>query len=226
MSKNSVKPEPSEPELFVNFDTPKFATKALVATAVEQPEMGNEIGKFLQAELQPTLQDIEHQLTLRQAVSERTQMLMVKVLEAMTGAQASEIDFWATNILDEQNGEAQRRQIQYLSLLHITSVPVPNENQTRSAVRLTKFCRTCKFWRYTTSEQAKNCWHTCVNNKKTIWQLIYLAGLKWIAEAMFSFHKLVKCVLSDSLDYVSSSQVYQLPNCLLVVHTSMPAVLR
>ncbi|KAA6356877.1 MAG: hypothetical protein EZS28_047595, partial [Streblomastix strix] len=111
MSKNSIKPEPSGPGLFVNFDPPKFTAKTSVATAIEQPEMGDEIGKFLQAELQPTLQDIERQLTPRQAVSERTQTLMAKVLEAMTGVQANEIDFWATNILDEQNGEARRREI-------------------------------------------------------------------------------------------------------------------
>ncbi|KAA6359399.1 MAG: hypothetical protein EZS28_045074, partial [Streblomastix strix] len=117
----------SQPRLFVNFDTPKFTTKTPVATAVEQQEMGDEIGKFLQSELQPTLQDIERQLTLRQTVSERTQLLMAKVLEAMTGVQASEIDLWATNILDKKNGEARRREIQCPSLLPVTSVPVPDE---------------------------------------------------------------------------------------------------
>ncbi|KAA6400591.1 MAG: hypothetical protein EZS28_003886 [Streblomastix strix] len=45
----------------------------------------------------------------------------------MTGVQASEIDFWATNILDEQNGAARRREIQCPSLLSVTSVPVPDE---------------------------------------------------------------------------------------------------
>ncbi|KAA6355794.1 MAG: hypothetical protein EZS28_048679 [Streblomastix strix] len=84
MSKNSVKPEPSEPELFVDFETPKFTTKTPVTTVNEQPEMGDEIGKFLQSELQPTLQDIERQLTPWQTVIERTQALMTKVLEAMT----------------------------------------------------------------------------------------------------------------------------------------------
>ncbi|KAA6356765.1 MAG: hypothetical protein EZS28_047707, partial [Streblomastix strix] len=76
MSKNSVKLEPSEPGLFVYIDPPKFTAMTPVTTSVEQPAMGDEIGKFLQAELQPTLQDIERQLTPRQAVSERTQMLM------------------------------------------------------------------------------------------------------------------------------------------------------
>jgi hypothetical protein len=52
---------------------------------------------------------------------------MAKVLEAMTSVQANEIDFWATNILDEQNGEARRREIQCPSLLPVTSVPVPDE---------------------------------------------------------------------------------------------------
>ncbi|KAA6356425.1 MAG: hypothetical protein EZS28_048048, partial [Streblomastix strix] len=99
MSKNSIKPEPTEPRLFVNFDSSMFTTKTPVVTAVEQPEMGDEIGKFLQAELQPTLQDIERQLTPRQTDSEKTQTLMAKVLEAMTGVQANEIDFWATNSL-------------------------------------------------------------------------------------------------------------------------------
>ncbi|KAA6367923.1 MAG: hypothetical protein EZS28_036550, partial [Streblomastix strix] len=88
---------------------------------------GVEIGKFLQAELQPTLQDIERQLTPRQAASEKTQVLITKVLEAMTGIQARETDFWATNIQDKQNGEARRREIQCPSLLPVTSVPVPDE---------------------------------------------------------------------------------------------------
>ncbi|KAA6344326.1 MAG: hypothetical protein EZS28_052248, partial [Streblomastix strix] len=127
MSKNSIKPEPSEPGLFVNFDTPKLTTKTSITTVNEQQEIGDEIGKFLQSELQPTLQDIERQLTPRQAVYERMQTLMAKVLEAMTGVQANEIDFWATNILDEQNGEAQKKEIQCPSLLPITSVPVPDE---------------------------------------------------------------------------------------------------
>ncbi|KAA6401186.1 MAG: hypothetical protein EZS28_003292 [Streblomastix strix] len=89
--------------------------------------MGDEIGKFHQSELQPTLQDIERQLTSRQAVSERTQTLLAKVLEEMTDVQASETDFWATNILYEQNGEVWRREIQCISQLSITSVPVPDE---------------------------------------------------------------------------------------------------
>ncbi|KAA6363826.1 MAG: hypothetical protein EZS28_040647 [Streblomastix strix] len=54
-------------------------------------------------------------------------MLMAKVLEAITGVQANEIDFWATNILDEQNGVARRSEIQCPSLLPITSVPEPDE---------------------------------------------------------------------------------------------------
>ncbi|KAA6389520.1 MAG: hypothetical protein EZS28_014952, partial [Streblomastix strix] len=89
--------------------------------------MGDEIRKFLQAELQPMLQDIERQLTPMQAFNERTQTLMAKVLEVMTGVQASKIDFWATNFLEEQNGEARRLEIQCPSLLPITSVPVPDE---------------------------------------------------------------------------------------------------
>ncbi|KAA6359599.1 MAG: hypothetical protein EZS28_044875, partial [Streblomastix strix] len=101
--------------------------KTPVTTAIDQPGMGGQICKFFQFELQPTLQDIERQLTPRQVVSERAQALIAKVLEAMTGVQASEIDFWATNILDEQNGEALRRQIQCLSQLLITSVSIPDE---------------------------------------------------------------------------------------------------
>ncbi|KAA6396870.1 MAG: hypothetical protein EZS28_007601 [Streblomastix strix] len=127
MSRNSIKPEPSEPGQFVNFETPEFTAKTPVTTAIEQPEIRDNIRKFLQSELQPTLQDIERQLTSRQAVSERTQTLIAKVLKAMTCAQASGIDFWATKILDEQNGEAEIREIQCPSLLLITSVPVTNE---------------------------------------------------------------------------------------------------
>ncbi|KAA6346922.1 MAG: hypothetical protein EZS28_052061 [Streblomastix strix] len=52
---------------------------------------------------------------------------MTKVLEAMTGVHASRIDFWATNIRDEQNGEAGRMEKQFLSLLFITQVTVPDD---------------------------------------------------------------------------------------------------
>ncbi|KAA6390378.1 MAG: hypothetical protein EZS28_014096 [Streblomastix strix] len=44
----------------------------------------------------------------------------------MTGVQSNEIDFWATNILDEQNGGARRREIQCPSLQPVTSVLVPD----------------------------------------------------------------------------------------------------
>ncbi|KAA6391524.1 MAG: hypothetical protein EZS28_012950 [Streblomastix strix] len=127
MSKNSIKPEPTEPGLFANFDTPKITAKTPVTATAEKPELRDEIGKFLQSAQHPTLQDIERQLTPRQAVSERTQTFIAKVLEAITGAQASERDFWATNILDEKNGEALRRELLRPSLLPITSVPVPDE---------------------------------------------------------------------------------------------------
>ncbi|KAA6337587.1 MAG: hypothetical protein EZS28_052776, partial [Streblomastix strix] len=127
MSKNSVKPELSEQVLFENFDTPKFTTRTPVTITVEQPEQVDEIGKFLQSEQLQTLQDIEHQLTSRQAVSERRQMLMASVLQAMSGLQSSEIDFWATCILFKRNGEDRRREIQCPSLLPITSVLVKDE---------------------------------------------------------------------------------------------------
>ncbi|KAA6392002.1 MAG: hypothetical protein EZS28_012471 [Streblomastix strix] len=127
MSKNSLKSELSEQGLFVNFDTPTFITRTPVKTTVEQPELGDEIGKFLQSVQQPTLQHIERQLTPRNTVSERTQALQEKVLQAIVGVHAREIDFWATNILDEQNGKAFRREIQHPSLLPITSIPVQDE---------------------------------------------------------------------------------------------------
>ncbi|KAA6358394.1 MAG: hypothetical protein EZS28_046079, partial [Streblomastix strix] len=126
-SKNSVKPELSGLGLQVNFYAPQFTTKTPVATAVEQPEMGDEIGKFLQSELQRTLKNIKCYLTPRQAVSERMQAQMANFLEAMIGERASDINFWATNILDEQNAEARRREIQCPSQLPIISVPVPDE---------------------------------------------------------------------------------------------------
>ncbi|KAA6391243.1 MAG: hypothetical protein EZS28_013232 [Streblomastix strix] len=65
--------------------------------------------------------------TPEKTVSERTQTLMAKVVDAVTGVQASEIDFWATNVLNEQNGGARRREIQCPSLLLIISVPVLDE---------------------------------------------------------------------------------------------------
>ncbi|KAA6381706.1 MAG: hypothetical protein EZS28_022768 [Streblomastix strix] len=61
MSKNSIKPEPLQPLLFANFDTPKFTAMTPATTISEVPEMADEIGKFLQSELQQTLQDIERQ---------------------------------------------------------------------------------------------------------------------------------------------------------------------
>ncbi|KAA6387388.1 MAG: hypothetical protein EZS28_017086 [Streblomastix strix] len=94
MSKNPAQPKPSEPGLFVNFDPPKFTTWTHIATAVEQPDMGNEIGKFLQSEQQPTLHDIECQLTPRQKVSKKTQTIMAKVLKAITGIHISVINFY------------------------------------------------------------------------------------------------------------------------------------
>ncbi|KAA6374900.1 MAG: hypothetical protein EZS28_029572, partial [Streblomastix strix] len=109
MSKNSIKLEPSELGLFVNFDPQKLTARTPVTTKVDQLESEDEAEKFLQSEQQPKLQDIERQLTPRQAAGERTQMLMAKGLEAMTGVQASEIDFLATEILDEKNGEARTR---------------------------------------------------------------------------------------------------------------------
>ncbi|KAA6370074.1 MAG: hypothetical protein EZS28_034399 [Streblomastix strix] len=59
ISKNSVKSEPPEPGLFVNFDTPKFTAQTSVTIINEQPEMGDEIWKFLQSKQQPMLQVIE-----------------------------------------------------------------------------------------------------------------------------------------------------------------------
>ncbi|KAA6372267.1 MAG: hypothetical protein EZS28_032205 [Streblomastix strix] len=106
ITKNSVQLERSELELFVYFDPSKFVAGTPVTTTIEQLEQREEIDKFLQFEQQPTLLDIEYQLSIRQAVSERKQALMAKVMEALTSVHASEIDFRATNIPDEQNGES------------------------------------------------------------------------------------------------------------------------
>ncbi|KAA6360044.1 MAG: hypothetical protein EZS28_044429, partial [Streblomastix strix] len=121
------KTEKQEFRLFANFDPPKFTAKTSVTTINEQLEMGDEIVKFLQFELQPTLQDIQLQLTPRQSVSEKMQTLKTKVFEAMSNVQVNEIDFWVTNILNEQNNKARRRDIQFPSLQYLTSIPVPDE---------------------------------------------------------------------------------------------------
>ncbi|KAA6371701.1 MAG: hypothetical protein EZS28_032773 [Streblomastix strix] len=127
LSINSVKLVSSEQGLFMNFNTPMITARTPVTTTVEQPELVDQIGKFLQSEQQSTLKNIERQLTTRQTVSERTQILLTKVLEAMSSLQTSEINFRTTNIFDQQNGEARRREIQCPSQLPITSVPVLDE---------------------------------------------------------------------------------------------------
>ncbi|KAA6383278.1 MAG: hypothetical protein EZS28_021196 [Streblomastix strix] len=127
MLKNSIQSELSEPGLFVIFDAPKFTARTPVATISEQPVMGDDFGKFIQFEQQPALQDIEKQLSLMQAVSQRTQMLTANVLLAMTSVQLSEIDFWSTNILDQQNNEARKREIQCSSILLISSIRISDE---------------------------------------------------------------------------------------------------
>ncbi|KAA6371531.1 MAG: hypothetical protein EZS28_032944 [Streblomastix strix] len=78
--------------------------------------------------------DTLHILITTQAVCDGTQALLAKVMQAMTGLQAREIDFLATNILVEQNAEPRRREIQFLSLLSTTSIPVPEES-TRLEVK-------------------------------------------------------------------------------------------
>ncbi|KAA6370433.1 MAG: hypothetical protein EZS28_034040, partial [Streblomastix strix] len=83
-SKNSIKPEQLEPGFFVNFDASMFTARTPVNTTVEQLELGDEIGKFLQSKQQLTLQDIKLQLAPMQAVSKKTQALMAKILKAMT----------------------------------------------------------------------------------------------------------------------------------------------
>ncbi|KAA6401477.1 MAG: hypothetical protein EZS28_002995 [Streblomastix strix] len=98
----------------MNFDPPKYIVTAPVTTTVKQLEHRDEIGKFLQPEQQSMLQDIERQLAPRQAFSGRMQTHMAKVMEA-------------TYILEEQNCEANKREIQCLSLLLIISVSVPEE---------------------------------------------------------------------------------------------------
>ncbi|KAA6366164.1 MAG: hypothetical protein EZS28_038310, partial [Streblomastix strix] len=61
--------EPSEQGHFVNLDTSQFTTTIPTTTAVEQPNAGDETGKYLQSQLQQTLQDIERQPTPRRTVS-------------------------------------------------------------------------------------------------------------------------------------------------------------
>ncbi|KAA6374204.1 MAG: hypothetical protein EZS28_030271, partial [Streblomastix strix] len=49
------------------------------------------------------------------------------VQDAITGTKVTDIDFWATNILDEQNCAARSSEIQCTSILPITSELVPDE---------------------------------------------------------------------------------------------------
>ncbi|KAA6394909.1 MAG: hypothetical protein EZS28_009563 [Streblomastix strix] len=86
-------------------DTPKFTTRTPTATVVEQPEPKFQIGKFLQSEHQPSLLNVKRLFLPRQEVTERTQTVMGKMLEAITGT----------------------RNIQCPSLLPVTIVPHPDE---------------------------------------------------------------------------------------------------
>ncbi|KAA6388277.1 MAG: hypothetical protein EZS28_016194 [Streblomastix strix] len=123
MLKIPEKPGQIEPGLFGNFETPKFTTKMQTTIITEQFNAEDNIGKFLQTEHQPMLQDIEHQLTPRQVVSEKTAIIISRVLESITCTIIADIDFQALNIFAEKNAEAQRRKIQCLQLLPITNIP-------------------------------------------------------------------------------------------------------
>ncbi|KAA6371911.1 MAG: hypothetical protein EZS28_032564 [Streblomastix strix] len=83
----------------------------LFQSVVEQSEPGDKNRKFFQPEHQPTLLDIERQVTSKQMISKRTQTIMAKLLKVITRTYITEIDFSATNIQDEQNGEAHRKKI-------------------------------------------------------------------------------------------------------------------
>ncbi|KAA6399545.1 MAG: hypothetical protein EZS28_004934 [Streblomastix strix] len=135
MQKNSEKPEPPEPGLFVNFDPPKFTARTPVTTTVEQQELGDEVGKFLYSKQQPTLQDIERQLTPWQAVCQRTQALMTKVVQAITGVQTSEIDFWVMNILDDKTAQPGEEKYSVLHYYPSHQYQYQRKHQTRSENR-------------------------------------------------------------------------------------------
>ncbi|KAA6378069.1 MAG: hypothetical protein EZS28_026405 [Streblomastix strix] len=111
MPKNPVQPEPSELELSVNFDTQNFTVRTPTTVVVEQSEPKDGNRKFFQSEHQPTLHDIERQVTSKQTISERSQTIMAKLLKVITRTYITEIDFSTTNIQDEQNGEADRKEI-------------------------------------------------------------------------------------------------------------------
>lgn len=85
-------------ELSVNFDTQNFTVKTPIAAVVEQSEPGDKNRKFFQPEHQPTLLDIERQVTSKQMISKRTQTIMAKLLKVITRTYITEIDFSATNI--------------------------------------------------------------------------------------------------------------------------------
>ncbi|KAA6376255.1 MAG: hypothetical protein EZS28_028216 [Streblomastix strix] len=83
MQKILVITQTIDPVLFANMETPKFKIKTPTMTIVEQSEAGDVIRKFQQKE-QTMLLDIEYQITPAEAVSELTQIVMSRILEAIT----------------------------------------------------------------------------------------------------------------------------------------------
>ncbi|KAA6369587.1 MAG: hypothetical protein EZS28_034885 [Streblomastix strix] len=127
MSKNSVKSQSSEPTPFVNFDAPKFTARTPTTTVLEQTEPRDVIGNFICYEYQHTLQDVERQLTPRQAVNETMQAVLEKDQKAVMKMHITKIDFWTMNILVEQNYEACRREVQCPSKLPFTTIQHPDQ---------------------------------------------------------------------------------------------------
>ncbi|KAA6384098.1 MAG: hypothetical protein EZS28_020375 [Streblomastix strix] len=140
LSNNSVKPEPSELGLFGNLDTPKFTTKTPIMTAIEQTSSGDYNEKFLQTEHQPPLQEIERQPTPRQAVSERT----VIIISSQNKMQK----------LGEGRCNVYRY---YLLQVHHNQ----NKYCMRNVARLIRFYKANKQWRYTISDCGKERWYIC-----------------------------------------------------------------
>ncbi|KAA6398894.1 MAG: hypothetical protein EZS28_005574 [Streblomastix strix] len=63
---NQLNLEPSDPGPFVTIYAPRFTPRTYAESVLEQLEAGEEIGKFLQSEHQPILQDIEQRQLMRQ----------------------------------------------------------------------------------------------------------------------------------------------------------------
>jgi hypothetical protein len=110
--KSGEKPDPNVSSTFDNLQQRSNKQKQNVFMDKDNDETKTDIFDSIDGQQHATIGDVERQMTQKLGCSELTRIHIEEMMKQIAGQDPDSLDFWVTDINDEQHAESRRRSVQ------------------------------------------------------------------------------------------------------------------